>query len=195
MLADGHRTRDPGSIRAGGVHPRAPCGYRDPDGMRRFLHGALTAVLLGGAGLAQGSDDCATAPQIAGTGSFPFSTLGSTDSGLIGSCNSPPSSDVWFAWTSGSATSYLFSICSTDYDAVVVISRCIAWGLDPDVRAFLDRHNTCSNIIAVTTSGDGGWLPDMEGREFDAISSASRMVDLDALAEDVLEKINVCLQN
>jgi len=89
----------------------------------------------------------------------------------------------------------LKEIDAADYDAIVVISKCIASGLDPKVRSFLDRQNEQTNIIAVTTSGDGGWLPNMEDREFDALSSASRMTDVDALAEDVLAKVNACLQD
>jgi hypothetical protein len=60
-----------------------------------------------------------------------------------------------------------------DYAAVVVINSCLAWGLDKDVSHFLDRQNTTANIILLTTSGDGLWLPDKRGRDFDAISGAS----------------------
>lgn len=76
------------------------------------------------------------------------------------------------------------------YDAVVVINTCIAWGLDHDVQVFLDRQKKYANIILVTTSGDGGWLPEKSGRDFDAISSASKMTTVDAVARDVMARIN-----
>ena len=88
--------------------------------MKSRLHRGVALVLVSGPALAQ-SDDCATAAPIAGAGSFPFTTVGSSDSGAIGTCNNPPSSDVWFRWTTGSEPDYRISICTTDYDAVVAL--------------------------------------------------------------------------
>jgi len=82
---------------------------------------AMGLTGLTGAAAAQGADECSNATPIAGAGSFPFSTVGSTDSGSLGSCNQVASSDVWFEWTSGSETDYRFAICDPDYDAVVAI--------------------------------------------------------------------------
>lgn len=75
------------------------------------------------------------------------------------------------------------------YDAVVVISTCLAWGLDRDVKAFLDRQKNHANIILVTTSGEGDWLPDKGEWDFDAISSASRLTSVDGIVRDVMGKI------
>jgi hypothetical protein len=60
----------------------------------------------------------------------------------------------------------LDKVDSMDYAAVVVINSCLAWGLDKDVSHFLDRQNTTANIILLTTSGDGLWLPDKRGARF-----------------------------
>lgn len=81
----------------------------------------------------------------------------------------------------------------SEYDVIVVISTCFAWGLDRDVEAFLDRQEKHANIVLVTTSGDGGWLPDKSGRDFDAVSSASRMTTVDVVVREVLARINTRL--
>jgi len=83
----------------------------------------------------------------------------------------------------------LKEIDPSGYDVIVVISTCLAWGLDRDVQTFLNRQEKHANIILVTTSGDGGWLPDRNGREFDAVSSASKMTAVDAVVRDVLTRI------
>jgi len=81
------------------------------------------------------------------------------------------------------------------YDVIVVISNCVAWGLEQDAQLFLDRQKQHSNIILVTTSGEGGWLPDKGDRDLDAISSASKMTAMDGVVRDVMAKINVRLHN
>jgi len=45
-------------------------------------------------------------------------------------------------------------------------------------------------MIVLTTSGDGDWLPKMEGRNFDAISSASEQANIEKVAGQIIEKIN-----
>ena len=84
----------------------------------------------------------------------------------------------------------LAQVDSTGYTAVVVINTCLAWGLDHDVQVFLDRQKTDANIIVLTTSGDGTWLPDKGGRDFDAISAASKITTVDAVARDVMASIH-----
>jgi len=88
----------------------------------------------------------------------------------------------------------LAAINASDYAAVVVVSTCIAWGLDPEIVKFLDQHEDHSNIILVTTSGTGSWVPDKDNMNFDAISAASRKADIDTVAGDILELINARLK-
>jgi hypothetical protein len=83
----------------------------------------------------------------------------------------------------------LKGVDASGYHAVVVISNCLAWGLDHEVQEFLDRQETHANIILVTTSGDGDWLPERDGRDFDAISSASRLSSADGIVRDVMVTI------
>jgi hypothetical protein len=78
---------------------------------------------------------------------------------------------------------------ASDYAAVVVISACLAWGLDYDVQAFLKRQKSDKNIVLVTTSGSGAWLPEKGSRDFDAISAASEMTSLDSVTRTVMVRI------
>lgn len=82
---------------------------------------------------------------------------------------------------------------ATDYSAVVLISTCIAWKLDRHVNGFFNRHEHHDNMIVLTTSGDGDWVPDKKGRNFDAISSASQSVKINEVADSIVEKIGSLL--
>ena len=88
----------------------------------------------------------------------------------------------------------LNGIESSDYDVVVVISSCIAWGLEKDVQVFLKRQENNSHIILVATSGDGGWLPNTLDKDVDAISSASTLTTVNAVARNVMTQISSRLQ-
>jgi hypothetical protein len=79
------------------------------------------------------------------------------------------------------------------YDAVVIMNTCMAWGLDPKVDGFLKRSKDRSNIVVLTTSGNGTWMPKAEGRGFDAIASASKKTDVDKIADTILEKLRILL--
>ena len=83
----------------------------------------------------------------------------------------------------------LAHVNSADYTAVIVINTCLAWGLDYDVQAFLNSQKTDANIILLTTSGNGAWLPDKGEKDFDAISAASKMTNVDAVVRDVMGSI------
>ena len=83
----------------------------------------------------------------------------------------------------------LGKVDATDYAAVVVINTCLAWGLDHEVRTFLDRQKATGNIILLTTSAEGSWLPDKRGRDFDAISGASVNENANDTARNLMGKI------
>jgi hypothetical protein len=83
----------------------------------------------------------------------------------------------------------LKEVDARSYAAVVVINTCLAWGLDHDVEAFLNRQEATANIILLTTSGDGSWLPAKRGRDFDAISGASVTTNVNAVAGDLMARI------
>ena len=80
------------------------------------------------------------------------------------------------------------------YEVVVVINTCLAWGLDRDVHSFLNRQSTTENIILLTTSGDGSWLPTKRRRDFDALSAASVLANVNADAEKLMVRIKSLLK-
>lgn len=80
-----------------------------------------------------------------------------------------------------------------DYSAVLVINTCIAWGMERKVTAFLKQQKNHGNIIVLITSGDGKWLPNKKGREFDAVASASETDQSETIAEKTLSKIHLFL--
>lgn len=80
------------------------------------------------------------------------------------------------------------------YNAVVMINTCMSWDMDRNVHGFLKRYKDHSNMIILTTSGDGNWLPKMKGRNFDAISSASKKAKVDQIVDEIIAKINSRLE-
>ncbi|MGC9365373.1 MAG: hypothetical protein ACP5FZ_12510 [Fidelibacterota bacterium] len=77
-----------------------------------------------------------------------------------------------------------------DYQAVVLINTCMAWNLDPAVLSFLKQHSAAGNLIVLTTSGDGDWLPKNRTGQYDAISAASEMADVRETAANLIQKID-----
>ena len=76
------------------------------------------------------------------------------------------------------------------YNAIIMINKCMAWNLDRNVVDFLKHNENHDKMIVFTTSGDGNWQPKMEGRNFDTISSASEMAAVDQVANQLIEKVN-----
>jgi hypothetical protein len=81
------------------------------------------------------------------------------------------------------------------YDALVLMDTCIAWGLDRKVDAFLGRNKDAHNIIVLTTSGDGKWVPKKDGRSFDAIASASEKASVAKIADSIVAKVEALLDH
>ena len=80
------------------------------------------------------------------------------------------------------------------YTAVILINTCVAWGMDRHVEGFLNRHEDQGHMVVLTTSGDGDWLPDMKGRDFDAVSSASEENWADTVAREIVGKTRLLLE-
>jgi hypothetical protein len=83
---------------------------------------------------------------------------------------------------------------ASQYNAVVMLNKCMAWQMDRNVIGFLKRYEDQDNMIVLTTSGAGNWLPKMKGRNFDAISSASKKANVDEVANQIIEKVNSFVQ-
>jgi hypothetical protein len=81
-----------------------------------------------------------------------------------------------------------------DYDAVVLINTVMAWRMDRKVDAFLKNHIDQSNIIVLSTSGDGKWIPDADEMFYDAISSASETGKVGPVAVDIELRIRRSIQ-
>jgi len=81
----------------------------------------------------------------------------------------------------------------SDYTAIILMTRCTSWAMDPETKAFLEKNPELSGIIVVITSGDGSWKPDMEEKMFDAVTSASVITHADNVAEEILEKVSAII--
>ena len=88
----------------------------------------------------------------------------------------------------------LKTVESDQYDAFLIISTCLAWGFDDEVRSFIERHPKHDNMIFLTTSASGDWTPKAEQRDHDAISSASELADVDSVARNVMASVHSVLQ-
>jgi hypothetical protein len=82
---------------------------------------------------------------------------------------------------------------ASGYSAIIVMTRCITWDLDPGTKSFLEKNPELSSIVVLVTSGEGDWKPDMEGMNYDAITSASVLARADSVAAEILERINAIL--
>jgi hypothetical protein len=88
----------------------------------RFLLSSLTPLLLALDASAQGADSCSNAAPITGTGTFPVSTVGSSDSPQQSGACAPAHHDVWFAWTAPVTQSMSFTTCNgTGADSVLAV--------------------------------------------------------------------------
>lgn len=81
------------------------------------------------------------------------------------------------------------------YSTIVLINTGMAWGVDPLVETFVDAHAAATPTIVLTTSNRGDIYPDLEGRDIDAIASASTPSEIDPVADQLIEKIMALLQS
>jgi hypothetical protein len=58
----------------------------------------------------------------------------------------------------------------------------------------MKQQDSYDNIIVLTTSGDGGWLPDTTTRDFDAISAASKHALVDETAGEIVDRVLALLE-
>ena len=87
----------------------------------------------------------------------------------------------------------LADIDTGQYAAAVAISTCMAWGIDPLVRDFIERYPDRRRILLVITS-NSEWLPKEEDTDIDAISSASELADSDLVSRRAVMYIREKLQ-
>ena len=79
------------------------------------------------------------------------------------------------------------------YNAIVLINTCMAGSMDPIANGFLKSQKGKNNILILTTSGGGDWLPKMKYQNFDAIASASEKDKVNSVAKEIIDKIKALL--
>jgi hypothetical protein len=105
----------------------------------RALALLLSLMLLGPDGAAQGSDSCATAQPISGTGNFPFDNTLATTDGLPNGCEGQIEKDVWFSWTAAQ-------------DGTIAVETCELAVIDTVLAAYFGR--SCPPTTPVAWNDD-----------------------------------------
>ncbi|MBD3391068.1 MAG: hypothetical protein GF418_03345 [Chitinivibrionales bacterium] len=79
------------------------------------------------------------------------------------------------------------------YDAIVLVNSCMSWAMDRHVVTFVRHHGDLGNVIILTTSADGAWLPRRKKGNYDAIACASVASRADPVSADVLARVRALL--
>ena len=74
-----------------------------------------------------------------------------------------------------------------DFNAIVILNRCMAGRPDPRVESFVDDIPEKNKVVLLTTVRRNSWKPDSPG--IDAMSSASAMSETEPLARSISEKV------
>jgi len=74
-----------------------------------------------------------------------------------------------------------------DYNAVIVINSCVAWKMDKKVRKYVEKYPDSSNIIVLTTSGDGDWAPKKIEQKYKHISCASKDAEKERVTKEIAQ--------
>ena len=80
------------------------------------------------------------------------------------------------------------------YSATLIINTAMGWKIDKKVESFLAKNGNLKSIIVLTTSNGGDILPDLEGRNIDAISTASIIEKTEQVAETIINKLTSILE-
>jgi hypothetical protein len=80
-----------------------------------------------------------------------------------------------------------------DYQAIVLINTCRAWRPSREVRDFLKQvsENDKHKLVVVTTAAGTNCALNVSG--VDAISAASKPINIEAVAQSVIEKVRARL--
>jgi hypothetical protein len=76
------------------------------------------------------------------------------------------------------------------YTAILIINTCMGWDIDWRVEDFLNRCSDLDSVIVLTTADGGDSYPQLEGRQVDAMSSASVPARIDPLAAEIIGKLD-----
>jgi hypothetical protein len=78
-----------------------------------------------------------------------------------------------------------------EYNAVVILNRCMAGRPDPRVESFIDTTEQKDKVILLTTGQLDSWRPD--SKEVDAMTSASIMSESAKIAQTIAGKVLMLL--
>lgn len=81
---------------------------------------------------------------------------------------------------------YASNYSSADYAAVVYLAEFWMWHTPRHAISYYTKNNKAGNIIFVVTSGDPHVVIK---KPFDAITSASRVKDVDRVSEEILNRL------
>ena len=74
-----------------------------------------------------------------------------------------------------------------DFNAIVILNRCMAGRPDPRVESYIDDIPDKNKVILLTTGRLDSWKPDSS--EIDAMSSASTMSETAPIASSISDKV------
>ena len=86
----------------------------------------------------------------------------------------------------------LGKVDASEWHSILIVNTCEAGKLQKDTAGFLDRYPNKRDIILLTTSGEGTWMP--ENVNADTISAASEQDQVDNLRQVILAKITAQLK-
>jgi hypothetical protein len=78
----------------------------------------------------------------------------------------------------------------SSYTAILIINTCMGWDIDWRVKDFLNRSEDLDAIIVLTTADAADSYPQLQGRQVDALSSASVKSKIDPLAAEIIAKLD-----
>ena len=82
---------------------------------------------------------------------------------------------------------------AADFNAIVILNRCMAGRPDPRVESFVDNFPDKKKVILLTTGRLDSWKPDAS--EIDAMSSASTMAESAPLARSIADKVRAIIES
>ena len=77
-----------------------------------------------------------------------------------------------------------------NYTAILIINTCMGWDIDWRVKDFLNRTQDLDAIVVLTTADAADSYPQLEGRQVDAMSSASVKSKIEPLAAEIIGKLD-----
>ncbi len=77
-----------------------------------------------------------------------------------------------------------------DYTCVLIMSSCIAWGVEPQVQTCIEGNPYYYGFVVFATSGKGTWKPGLRHEELDTISGASIMASVDEKSQELATRID-----